>query len=170
MSGPESLQKRRLAADMSAESLFVRNICFLMLMVGSASPFAASQSGATDGAITIVLALEHAWNQAEQRNDTKALDAIFDNALVYVDYDGSFRTKAEFLSRVKAATLHPEQEVTESMTARLFGTTVVVTGIYIAKGMESGKPYLRRGRFVDTWTFENGKWLCVASQATPILR
>lgn len=120
--------------------------------------------------MTKVLALEHAWNQAEERKDTKALDALFDNAMVYVDYDGTFKTKAEFLARVKAANAHPQQEVTESMTAYAFGNSVIVTGIYVASGVENGKPYVRRGRFVDTWVFKNGNWLCVASQATPIPR
>jgi ketosteroid isomerase-like protein len=128
---------------------------------------APGQTSADSNAITTVLALEHAWNQAEQRKDARALDAIFDNALIYVDYDGSFRTKTEFLARVKSANVKPEQEVTESMTGHAFGSTAVVTGLYVAKGMEKGKPYVRRGRFVDTWTFKEGKWLCVASQATP---
>ena len=46
-----------------------------------------------------MLALEHAWNQAEAFKDLKALDSLFDNSLVYIDYDGSELTKAEFLSR-----------------------------------------------------------------------
>jgi len=45
-----------------------------------------------------------------------------------------------------------QQETTESMTAHMFGGTVIVTGIYVTKGVEKGKPYVRRGRFVDTWT------------------
>jgi hypothetical protein len=89
--------------------------------------------------------------------------------MVYVDYDGTLRTKAEFLARVKMSTTHPEQEVTESMTTRVFGSTAVATGIYVAKGVENGKPYLRRGRFIDTWALKNGTWLCVASQATPFI-
>lgn len=147
----------------------MRTSVFSVIVACSAIPFISGQNPGDSGAITSVLALEHAWNQAEQRKDTRALDAIFDNALVYVDYDGAFRTKAEFLARVKSTTSHPEQEVTESMTGHMFGSTVVVTGLYVARGMENGKPYVRRGRFVDTWTLRDGKWLCVASQATPIL-
>lgn len=135
----------------------------------SLPPFVKAQSASEETAITTVLALEHAWNQAEERKDTRALDEIFDNALVYVDYDGSFHTKAEFLARVKSSASQPEQEVTGSMTGRLFGNTVVITGLYVAKGVDNGKPYLRRGRFVDTWIYKDGRWLCVASQATPIL-
>jgi ketosteroid isomerase-like protein len=139
------------------------------LLLGSAHPFAPPQEGLDPGALTKVLALEHAWNEAEQNKDTKSMSALFDDAVVYVDYDGTLRTKAEFLSRVKAEASQPEQEITESMTGRAFGAAVVVTGVYVAKGVENGKPYVRRGRFVDTWAFKDGRWLCVASQATPIL-
>ena len=62
------------------------------------------------------------------------------------------------------------QEVTLALTARMFGNTVLATGVYVTKGVENGKPYLRRARFVDTWTFQSGTWLCVASQSTPVLR
>lgn len=150
------------------KSLSVRTVCIVAAFMAVALLFAAVQSGADSAAVTVVLALEHAWNQAEQRKDAKALDAIFDNELVYIDDDGSLRSKAEFLSHVKAPASHPEQEITESMTAHQFGTTVVVAGVYVLKGVEKGKAYLRRGRFIDTWVLENGKWLCVASQSTPL--
>lgn len=145
----------------------MRVIAFTWIAICAAATFAAAQSD--DGPVTMVFALEHAWNQAEQRKDTKALDAIFDNGLVYIDYDGTISTKAEFLAHIKSPSLRPEQEITESMTAHAFGTTVIATGIYVTKGVENGKPYTRRGRFVDTWVLKDGKWLCVASQATPIL-
>jgi ketosteroid isomerase-like protein len=147
----------------------MKTIGFVMILVCSALLFTAAQSGGDASAVTKVLALEHAWNQAAERKDTKALDAIFDNSMVYVDDHGILRTKAEFLAWIRSADSHPQQEVTESMTAHMFGSTLVVTGVYVAKGVKSGKPYVRRGRFVDTWAFKGGAWLCVASQPTPIL-
>jgi hypothetical protein len=149
-------------------SLGGRIASLLVIFVGTALLFVSAQSTGS-AAVTSVLALEHAWNQAEERKDAKALDAIFDNALVYIDDDGSIRSKSEFLSHVRAPGSLPELEVTESMTAHQFGTTVVVAGVYVLKGTEHGKAYLRRGRFIDTWILEDGKWLCVASQSTPIL-
>jgi ketosteroid isomerase-like protein len=153
--------------NLSGRSLAVRTVVLIVTFAGLTSLFAGAQSS-DSAAVTSVLALEHAWNQAEERKDAKALAAIFDNALVYIDDDGSIRNKAEFLSHIRAASLHPEQEITESMTAHQFGTTIVVAGVYILKGTEHGKAYLRRGRFIDTWILEDRKWLCVASQSTPI--
>jgi ketosteroid isomerase-like protein len=125
----------------------------------------------TDDASTItkVLALENAWNQAEEKKDTKAMDALFDSALVYITYEGTLQTKAEFLAQIKSSLSQPQQELTGSVTAHVLGSVVVVTGLYVAKGTENGNPYVRRGRFVDTWAPRDGGWRCVASQSTPLL-
>ena len=113
-----------------------------------------------------ILALESAWNQAVETRDPKALNAIFDNFLVYVEHDGRVMSKAEYLATVKRAGGNPQQVTTEGMTAHVWGTTAIVTGIFRERGVHEGKPYSRRGRFIDTWIFKNGIWVCVAAQAT----
>jgi len=152
----------------------MRTTVSIMILMCSALLMAAAQDNANanadSGQVARVLALEHAWNQAAERKDTKALDAILDNSMLYVDYYGILRTKAEYLAWIRSEKLQPEQEVTLALTARMFGNTVLATGVYVTKGVENGKPYLRRARFVDTWTFQSGTWLCVASQSTPVLR
>jgi ketosteroid isomerase-like protein len=115
-----------------------------------------------------ILALEAAWNHAEQHKDVAALDQLLSNTMVYIDYDGSLQTKAQFLEEAKSETLHPEQITNDEMTAHVYGDAAVVTGIYREKGVSKGKPYSRRGRFTDTWVKENGTWQCVASQSTLI--
>lgn len=118
---------------------------------------------------TKILALENAWNQAEEHKDANALESLLDPTLVYIDYDGSLMGKAQFIASVQAPSLHPEQIVNESMTAHVYGASAVVTGIYREKGTKNGKPYSRRGRFTDSWVFQNGMWTCVASQSTLIM-
>ena len=60
--------------------------------------------------------------------------------------------------------------VPESMSVRVFGNTAIATGVFRAKGVEGGKAYSRRERFVDTWVYKGGQWRCVGTNATPILR
>jgi len=115
-----------------------------------------------------ILALETAWNHAEQSKDVAALDQLLSPELVYIDYDGSISTKQEFLASVKSEGLAPEQIVNERQTAHVFGDCAVVTGIYREKGVNKGKPYSRRGRFTDTWVKIKDTWQCVASQSTLI--
>jgi ketosteroid isomerase-like protein len=132
-----------------------------ILVVGQEKPRLTDDEGR-------ILALETAWNHAEQNKDVAALDQLLSSTLVYTDYDGSLQNKAEYLAAAKSESLHPEQITNEEVTAHMYGDAAVVTGIYREKGISKGKPYSRRGRFTDTWVKEKGTWLCVASQSTLI--
>jgi hypothetical protein len=142
--------------------------CVIMLLAMPATPSLWGQNADTSGMRSRILALEHAWNQAEGLKDLKALDALFDNGLVYVDTDGTLMTKAEFLSQVKSE--HLQQIVTELMTVQVFDNTAIVNGIYRSAEFKNGKPVTRRGRFIDTWVFKNSVWVCVAAEATPLVQ
>lgn len=140
-----------------------------LLWLLAALPFLAAQSPLdTESQQNRVLALENAWNLAEEHKDAKALDELLSSSLIYIDYDGSLMDKGQFLASIREPALHPEQIVNESMTVHLFGDAAVVTGVYREKGVANGKPYLRRGRFTDTWVNQKGTWQCVASQSTLI--
>lgn len=52
--------------------------------------------------------------------------------------------------------------------ARVYGDTVVATGIYVEKLTFKDKVD-RSSRFTDTWIFQFGRWACVASQSTLVL-
>jgi len=143
---------------------------FSVLLALWVAPQPAAQAPAQpDAQQSKILALENAWNQAEEHKDVKALDSLLDASLVYIDIDGSLMNKAQFIASVQAPSEHPEQIVNESMTAHVYGDSAVVTGVYRDKGISNGKPYLRRGRFTDTWVHHEGIWVCVASQSTLIL-
>ncbi len=138
------------------------------LLLAFSLPAVTQSRTAIDPEQTRILALETAWNRAEQEKDAKALDGLLAGTLLYVDYDGTLMSKAQFLASVKAPSLHPEQIVNESMTAQIYGTTAIVTGIYREKGVTGGRPYVRRGRFIDTWINQDGTWRCITSQSTLI--
>jgi ketosteroid isomerase-like protein len=123
----------------------------------------------TAGAASKILALENVWNQAEEKGDARALDLIFDDAMIYVDEDGSVLTKTQFLAHAKGSAGQMQSLTTLTLSVHVYGDTAVVAGSYRVKGMEKGKPYQRDGRFIDTWTLKQGNWRCVAAQATPVL-
>ena len=140
--------------------LFV--VCATLLMVGmQSSPEASIQ--------TKIIALEKAWNQAYKRGDTRALDLILDDQIVLINDDGSTQTKSQFLASIKQSNPQEQQVSPESMSVRVYGTTAIATGVFRAKGMASGRHYVRHERFVDTWLLKDGNWVCIATNATPIL-
>jgi ketosteroid isomerase-like protein len=140
----------------------------LLLIVPSTATLTTAQGADQADKQSKVIAMENAWNLAEEHKDVKALAMLLDNSLVYVDYDGTMMSKTDFLELVKSPAFNPEEEANERMEARLYGDTAVVTGIYRIKGTEKGKSFIRRGRFTDTWISRDGRWVCVASQYTLI--
>jgi ketosteroid isomerase-like protein len=116
-----------------------------------------------------LLALETAWNQAETKNDFKAIGLLLADELIYIDDDGSMMSRPQFLASVKDTKLTPDRINNDGMTVRVYGDSALVTGTYHETGIDRGKRYLHRGRFTDMWIKRDGHWLCVASQTTPIL-
>ena len=116
-----------------------------------------------------IVALEKAWNQAYKAGDTKALDGLLDNSIILVNDDGSVQSKADFLASVHATNSQEQQVAPESMHVHVFGTVAIASGVMRVKGVENGKPYMRREQFVDTWLFKAGKWVCIATDATPVV-
>lgn len=140
---------------------------FLML-VACALAVAVAQDEGPAAVQTKIVALEKAWNQAYKLGDTKALDTILDDGIVLINDDGSMQSKAEFLAGVKPAKSQEQQVAPESVHVHVFGDTAIATGVFRAKGVEGGKAYLRRERFVDTWVNKGNRWVCVATDATPV--
>ena len=85
-----------------------------------------------------------------------------------INIDGRLMTKAEVLA--DTAAVNPVEIVVESSTAHSHGSSVIVTGVLRLKGIEGGVPYLRHGRFLDTWIHKNGDWVCISSMTTPMER
>jgi ketosteroid isomerase-like protein len=111
-----------------------------------------------------VLALDNSWNRALESKDTRALDMLLADAFVSVDIDGSMQTKREFLASIKSPDYHPPaQAVTEQSSVEVYGDSAVVVGIFRTKGVDKGKKYMNRERYVDTWAKIEGTWKCVAS-------
>lgn len=138
----------------------------LFMLLACVGTSADAQQTSDSGAASKIVALENVWNMAAGLKDLRALDTILDDAFVYVDPDGKLLTKAEVLADVKAS--QKLQVSSEAMVVHLHGDTAVVTGIYRTTGLDHGKPFERRDRFVDTWRKKNGTWEAIASLATPI--
>jgi len=116
---------------------------------------------------TKILALQHAWNLAEVFGDLKALDALLDKDMIYLDCDGSLLTKAEVLARVKPRQL--QKVVTDSMTVQVFDDTAIVPGTYRSSELRNGKIVVHTERITNAWMYKGSVWVCIVAQATRIL-
>jgi hypothetical protein len=135
----------------------------LCALLGSAF----AQAGNDSSTEATIRALERAWVDGQSRNDNRALDLIFDNSLVYIEY-GNLVTKAEYLARIKSEGPQLSQIIMEHMTVRTFGSTAIVVGTYRERDLRNGRPRLMRWRFIDTWVYKQAGWVLVAAGAAPL--
>jgi ketosteroid isomerase-like protein len=98
-----------------------------------------------------IIALENSWNQAELHNDAHAVDMLLADDFVMTVADGYTLNKAAMLASVRDTSYRPDMLQSENMEVHMYGTTAIVTGSYVEKGKDKGKPFERRGRFTDTW-------------------
>lgn len=151
----------------------MRRFCLLAIFVSGIAGCMQAQTG-KDGATRLkITALEESWAQAFKAKDTRAVDSILDERVLLVNDDGSVQTKGDFLSATKSMFSQPiaqQQHLKlESLDIKVFGTTAIAIGVLLAEGIEHGKPYRRRERFLDTWKYKDGSWLIIGTEATPIL-
>jgi ketosteroid isomerase-like protein len=146
----------------------MKPLALVLTLLCSAPSVVGAQPSGDSAARSSILALEHAWDQALERQDIKGLADIFDNGVMYVDYDGKLLTKTDYLARVKLNKDNFQQVVSGDLIVQIFGSTAIAVGSYRAAGTEGGKPFVRRGRFVDTWILEGKSWICIAASTTSI--
>jgi len=144
----------------------VKTLMFVVLLAYVGTSAGSAPGDADSDVEAKVLAMQHIWGQAYVSNDPKALERILDDAFINVDSDGMLQTKAEVLAEVRTSTA--VQFLTESMVVHLHGNTAIVTGVFEIRGVNRGKPYAQRERFVDTWLYKNGQWISIAGLVTRI--
>jgi hypothetical protein len=136
-------------------------VCFA---VGQGAP---EDPGATR---TRLIALENAWNQAQLRGDSKALETLVTDTFVYTDYDGTVYNKAKFLEDNRDPAYRMTVVTNDTVAVFLYRGAAVIIGAYHAKGSYKGKPFNHYGKFTDTWVFEKEQWRCAATHTNLISR
>jgi ketosteroid isomerase-like protein len=90
---------------------------------------------------------------------------MLEDGFICVDAEGRLLNKTDVLGHLRAA--DSLEFIQNSMAVRSQGDTAIVTGLYRIRGVERGKPFVRRGRFVDTWLYRGRQWVAIASLSTP---
>jgi len=143
----------------------IKSILCALAVVGCAfaqTPKAISYTKETAN----LVALERMWNQAQVSRDATAVAGMIGDKFINTEYDGEVSNRGKFLSDFADPKFKPSIMNSENLEVATYGTTAIVTGNYHTKGVYGSKPYEHFGRFTDTWVFQDGKWLCVASHSS----
>jgi ketosteroid isomerase-like protein len=128
----------------------------------------ASTAWAQGGTEKAVAALEQQWLQSQQTNNPDLVAPLLADKFAETSGEGKILDKTAALTMAKAMKYTSAEYYEVKVTA--FGNTAVATGGFKGKGTDaSGKPFDTNERWTDTWMkMPNGKWQCIASQATPV--
>lgn len=132
-----------------------------ILTAGLLLPAAGGAQPAVDGLLRVAR-----WRfEADFKADKAALDSLLADDLTYGRTSGVRHTKAEVLALVGAGGPYAlDYSTPDSLVARVYGETGVVTGLLKVKLTAQPAPYTLR--FTDTWVRRQGRWQLVAFQAT----
>ena len=136
------------------------------LLLANAAWADADKAG---GAEQTVAGLEQKWLQSQRTNNIALLEPLLADNVVETTDEG------KLLSGKEAVLADAKSEVWSSasyadLKVTVFDHTAIATGTFTGKGKDAaGKPIDARVRFTDTWVkTASGKWLCVATQDSPI--
>jgi len=135
----------------------------LVLIVAGAAQ--AAPAGTAEQAVT---AAEHQWLKSQQTNNVELLAPLLADKVVETTDEGKVRVGKDAVLAAAKADKWSSAEYTD-LKVTVFGDTAIATGTFTGKGTDAaGKPIDARVRFTDTWVMANGKWLCVATQDSPL--
>ena len=137
----------------------------LVLLVSAAR----SQSQKVGGDEKAVETLEQQWwLQGQKTNNPDLVAPLLADKIIVTEADGKVLNKDGMLAVYKK-TRWGSAEYTD-LKVTVFGDTAIATGGFNGKGTDAtGKPFDVHERWTDTWVkMPDGKWQCVASQATPV--
>ena len=113
-----------------------------------------------------LIALEHTWVEALQKNDVKTLSTILASTYVDTDETGHHGDKAAVLGALKSGALKFSVIELSDMKPTIYGHAAVVTGASVQRGTYEGQPLAERIVFTDTFIRTGKTWKVVASQRT----
>jgi len=128
----------------------------------------AAPTAATTNAEDDIKKLEETRNEAVLHGDVSVLDRMTSDDYTFVTLRGEMRTKQEILKGFASGSFHYDSRQIFDLKVRVYGDTAVVTGRSVQRGMENGKDYSGNYWFTRVYVKQNGQWLTVALQTTPI--
>lgn len=148
---------------MNTRSLFWGSLVVVMMVNG-----AAAQGTAAGTAEQAVTAAEHQWLKSQQTNNVALLAPLLADKVVETTEEGKVLAGKDAVLAAAKADKWSSADYTD-VKVTVFGDTAIATGTFAGKGTDAaGKPIDARVRFTDTWVMANGKWLCVATQDSPL--
>jgi len=108
--------------------------------------------------------------QAQIHADAVALNRIYADDFIGIGPSGTVRTKPQVLSDFTSGRLKFRTITTDEVQLRVYGNTVVETGLSTMDGDDAGKVVPRDNRFTRVWVKRRARWQLVANHYSLLVK
>lgn len=138
-------------------------IFFAALIVPRA--WAGQEVGDYTGLPEDLAAAATAYDLAQYKANRTELERLLADDYVLANSSGKNQTKAEFIADIVAPGSKTTYLAITQQVRKVWPDGAVLGGMADAKGLDRGKPFTMRIRFVDVWAKRDGRWQVVFTQA-----
>jgi len=124
---------------------------------------------APDGSVAdSIRQLEKERVQALVRGDTAFIERNYADDYLTTSFNGLVRNRPEVIADLKSGAIKYESMTHDDVRLRIFGNTVIVTGLDSVNGVDKGQDITGRRRFTRVWVKQSGRWWLVANHTTRV--
>lgn len=159
--GPHALSlARAVKTALTTAGVAARAFVLILALLVIPHPALASASPKAQD----VLATEAKWVNASMKGDAKTLDAVLGENWVHINYQGKILYREDALAMMKHPL--PYKQMLSEQTVDFAGNAAIVHGLNTVTD-KKGAVVLRL-RYTDVYVFENGRWMAISAQETPV--
>jgi ketosteroid isomerase-like protein len=145
---------------------YARTFLWLAVIVLAPAAFAGSPGKAEQE----LLAVEDAWTAALIKSDIPALEKLYATEYLFTDPSGAALTREQDMASTKSGEFVVKAVKLEDVKVHVYGTFATVTGINNLTASDKGTDVSGAYRFTDVFVKRDGRWQCVATQATRVTK
>lgn len=108
--------------------------------------------------------------QAQISADRVALDRLYADDFIGIGPSGTVRTKPQVIADFTSGELKFQSITTDDVLLRIYGNTVVETGLSTMIGQDKGKAVPRDNRFTRVWIKKGARWQLVLNHYSLLVK
>ena len=144
----------------------------LVLLLHTSTIVLANNSGrklvSESGVEQSIRQLESGRVRALLGGDTAFIERNYADDYMTTGANGLVRNRSEVIADMKSGAIKWDSMTHDDVKLRVYGNTVIVTGLDIGKGVDRGQDSSGQRRFTRVWVKQSGRWQLVANHTTRV--
>jgi ketosteroid isomerase-like protein len=146
----------------------ITKVLITLVVVTEGCSHASNRKTELEATRAEILTIEDQWAKAIERQDGKALERLAAEDFRFLEEDGHWLNRAEYVAARSHNTDNVQSAVQDQIEVRQYGDAAIATGRSILHGTRDGAPFVYRFQWTDVYVRRDGRWQAVSGQLTPL--